>query len=293
MERETWMEMSEAIAQVDRRWRESRRYTHRTATIVKVHLWAVRHDRPTSWACDRANWDARSRPIRLPDQSTMSRRTRGKPFQRFMVLLGKRLAGKAATACVKWMDGKALAVAAHSTDRDARWGRGAGQLSKGYKLHLIGSSGRTMPWQWALTPLDVDERVVARRLVKRLGGWGYVLCDASYDDNPLHEVGRSVEHQVVAPRRRPGTGLGHRTHSSHRIRCIEMLESPGGVSDFGNRLHRRRGQVERDFGNLVSYGGGLNGLPSWVRRIWRVRAWVHGKLLLNAARIRCRRRLRA
>jgi len=31
-------------------------------------------------------------------------------------------------------------------------------------------------------------------------------------------------------------------------------------------------------------------LPSWIRRIWRVRPWVINKLLINAARIRLNRR---
>ena len=40
----------------------------------------------------------------------------------------------------------------------------------------------------------------------------------------------------------------------------------------------------------ASFGGGLAHLPAWTRRIWRVRSWVHAKLLINAARIRCRRK---
>jgi hypothetical protein len=226
----------------------------------------------------------------------MSRRTRSKSFERFMTAVGKRLAGKPATSRVKSLDGKALAVAAPSKDRDARWGRGAGQLSNGYKLHLI-RAGRPMPEQWAVTPLNVDERVMGRRLAKRLNHhhhWGYLLCDSMYDDNELHEIAARSGHHLLAPRRKPGTGLGHCTHSPHRIRCINMLESPARVNDFGVCLYRQRGQIERDLGNLVSYGGGLSGLPSWVRRIWRVRTWVHSKLLLNAARIRCRdKRVRA
>jgi hypothetical protein len=37
----------------------------------------------------------------------------------------------------------------------------------------------------------------------------------------------------------------------------------------------------------VSFGGGLtSALPAFVRRLHRVRLWVHAKLLINAARIR-------
>jgi hypothetical protein len=190
MERESWIEVSAAIGQVQRRFAENRRYIHRTATIARVYLWAVRNDRPICWACDADQWEKRCCPLTLPDQSTMSRRTRSKSFERFMTAVGKRLAGKPATSRVKSLDGKALAVAAPSKDRDARWGRGAGQLSNGYKLHLI-RAGRPMPEQWAVTPLNVDERVMGRRLAKRLNHhhhWGYLLCDSMYDDNELHEI---------------------------------------------------------------------------------------------------------
>jgi IS5 family transposase len=186
---------------------------------------------------------------------------------------------------LKRLDGKPLVVAAHSTDRDARWGRGAGQQNNGYKLHAI-TAGRPMPEQWALTPLNVDERVVARRLIQRLQGTGYLLCDGMFDSSDLHDRAAAVNHHLLCPRRKPGTGLGHRRHSEHRLRSMEMLEPPGNINDYGLRLYQQRGQIERDFGNLVSFGGGLQGLPAWVRRIWRVRAWVYGKLLINAVRIR-------
>lgn len=295
MEREHWSELSQAVCDVAARWpRESARLTHPTARVVRVHLWSVLHDRPTCWACDARNWDARTRPAALPDQSTMSRRKRTNAFERFMRAVGARLAGRPSPALVKRVDGKALPVAAHSTDRDARWGRGAGQAANGYKLHAIWSD-RPMPEQWALTPMNVCERRVARRMVKRLGGGGggYLLADAYYDDSALHDLAAAANHQLVAPRRASsrGTGLGHCYQSRYRLRCIDMTEPPGHVGNgFGPSLRDDRRQIERDFGNLCGFGGGLAGLPAWARRIWRVRAWVHAKLLINAARIRGRRR---
>jgi hypothetical protein len=53
---------------------------------------------------------------------------------------------------------------------------------------------------------------------------------------------------------------------------------------FGKATHRFRNQIEREFGSLTSFGGGLVCLPAWVRRLPRVRNWVHAKLLVNAAR---------
>jgi hypothetical protein len=298
MERELWSELTRAVGEVDAGWAEaSRRYTHRTAAVVRVHLWSALHDRPTSWACDPRHWPGPPTRV-LPDQSTASRRKRRPDFDAFLAAVGERLAGEPdALALVRRLDGKPLPVAAHSKDPDAAWGRGAGQVVNGYKLHALWA-GRAMPEQWAVTPLDACEKRVARRFATRLGrcccgggGGGYVLADAGYDASDLHDRFAAAGHQLVAPRARPGAGLGHRYQSPHRLRSIALTEPPAGATNgFGPSLLAGRGQVERDFGNLTGFGGGLSGLPAWARRIWRVRSWVHAKLLVNAARIRCRRR---
>src|SRR5438270_9811748 len=95
-----WAELSAAIGAVNARWRDSPRLTYRTAVIVRVHLWSVHHDRPMCWACDAQNWDGRRRPAALPDQSTMSRRTRrkhGKRFEAFLDAVGVELGEPAAS----------------------------------------------------------------------------------------------------------------------------------------------------------------------------------------------------
>ena len=292
MERELWSELSRAVREVDARWADPPRYTHRTAAVVRVHLWSALHERPTSWACDARHWPGPPAARALPDQSTVSRRKRKPDFEAFMDAVGARLAGRPSAALVKRLDGKALAVAAHSADRDARWGRGAGQNANGYKLHALWAD-RAMPEQWAVTPLDVCERRMARRFATRLGGGGgYVLADAYFDASDLHDRFAAANHQLVAPRRRSsrGAGLGHCYQSRHRLRSVAITEPPAArLNGFGATLLAGRAQVERDFGNLSGFGGGLAALPAWSRRIWRVRAWVHAKLLVNAARIRCRR----
>ena len=87
-----------------------------------------------------------------------------------------------------------------------------------------------------------------------------------------------------------GTGLGHHYQSPDRLRAIELLEPLAALNDFGPSLYRLRTDVERRFSQRVSFGGGLACLPPWVRRIWRVRYWVWGKLLVNAARVRINNR---
>jgi transposase len=122
------------------------------------------------------------------------------------------------------------------------------------------------------------------------GGCGYLLGDGHYDASWLFDYCHHYGHQLLCPRAKPGTGLGHHYVSRHRRRAIEMLESPAEVNCFGAGLYERRTDVERDFSGMVCYGGGLTTLPPWVRRIWRVRAWVIAKLLINAARIRLNRK---
>ena len=110
-------------------------------------------------------------------------------------------------------------------------------------------------------------------------GGGYRLADAEYDCNALYDLAHANGHQLLAPKRQKHRGLGHRRQSPYRLRSIELMQHP-----FGKLLYRFRRQIERDFGNLVSFGGGLICLPAWVRRFPRVCNWVQAKLLINAAR---------
>ena len=291
MERELWAWLMIAIQDVSRRRWDTAYHTHTTATIVRVYLWAVLHDRPTVWACDRRHWDAHCRPATLPSQSTMSRRLRQPEVQAFLDAVGRRLVGQLTPAfcLLKLIDGKPLPVAAHSKDRDATWGRGAGQNARGYKLHLI-CSGQPMPNLFEVTPLNVSEQSVARRMIPQLTSdedGGYLVGDAGYDDNALYELAARANHRFVAPRRRPGTGLGKKAFHPDRLRAIETLEvAPLAGGGFGAGLMRLRTQIERTLGHLAGFFAGLHHLPPWVRGLLRVRTYVHAKLLINAARIR-------
>lgn len=285
MELELWTELSQAICDVERRFRFNPRDTHPTSRIVRVHLWATLHDRPTRWGCIMRNWTPNARPRALPDQSTMSRRMRRADFNRFLQAMTRRLNGRPREHLLKIVDGKPLELPNHTTDRDAAWGRGVARLSVGYKLHMI-CSGNPMPDAFAITSLGVCEKQMAFRMVKRLRGGGYLLGDSHYDASWLFDTCRYHNHLLLCPRGKPGTGIGHHYQSPQRLRAIEMLEPPAAINDFGPSLYRVRGEIERQFSQLVSFGGGLASLPCWVRRIWRVRNWVWAKLLINAARIR-------
>ena len=287
---EHWAELSAAMSAVAVGFGRHKRDRHSTALIVRVHTWAALHDRPVSWACEAANWTPRTRPRVLPGQSTMSRRVRRADFEEFQRRVGVRMNGKPKPSLVKRVDGKPLELPNHTTDRDATWSRGVGRTSVGYKLHAVWSAGSPMPDAFAVTTLNVCEKRMAARLIRRVSGCGYLLGDAHYDASWLFDYCHHYCHQLVCPRAKPGTGLGHHYVSPHRRRAIEMLESPAAVNPFGPGLYARRTDIERDFSGLACFGGGMSTLPPWARRIWRVRAWVNAKLLINAARIRLNRK---
>jgi hypothetical protein len=285
MELEFWAELSQAICDVQRKFKSNSRDTHPTALIIRVHLWSALHDRPTCWACVPDNWNPRTRPEHLPDQSTMSRRMRRADFELFLQAMHRHLNGKPSQSLIKMIDGKPLELPNHTTDRDATWGRGVSRKSVGYKIHAI-HSGNPLPDAFVITPLDVCEKQMARRMIKRVSGTGYLLADALYDASWLFDLCRYHHHQLLCPRAKPNTGLGHCYHAPDRLRAIQMLEPPGGINTFGPSIYRQRTGIERQFSQLVCFGGGLTCLPPWVRRIHRVRNWVTAKLLINAARIR-------
>jgi hypothetical protein len=296
MELELWTEINRAIAAVAADFPRHARDRYSTADVVRVYHWACLHDRPVTWACDRRNWrgPVPRRPAALPDQSTMSRRARRPDFWQFLARVARHVNANGNAGggglTVRVVDGKALELPNHTTDPDATWSRGVSRTSVGYKVHLI-CSGNPMPDAVAITTLNVCEKRMAARMIERVPpGFGYLLGDGHFDASWLFDHCAGHDHQLVCPRAKPGTGEGHHYVSPHRRRAIAMLEVPRAVNAFGPDLYARRTGIERDFSQLVCFGAGLGHLPSWVRRIWRVRHWVMNKLLINAARILIRRR---
>ena len=78
---ECWTALSAAIGAIASRLKGRSRDRYSTAWVLRVYLWAVLHERPMDWACDRRNWNPRACPRVLPDQSTISRRTRRSDFE--------------------------------------------------------------------------------------------------------------------------------------------------------------------------------------------------------------------
>lgn len=260
-----------------RRRRRAQRYTD--GTILEVYFWAVINDRPVLWACDPAHWRPGLRRGPLPSQSLMSRRMRSPTLVRLLAkveAMAVRPPDPPTLACV--LDGKALPIPRHSADRQAGFGRGVGNRAKGYKIHaLVDLQGRLV--RWRLAPLNIDERVMAERLIRDMPPCAYLLADALYDSNTLHGLAAARGIQLVAPRRYGrDTGLGRRRQHPARLRSKHLLEE--NFSAFGLELVRQRRSIERYFANLTNFGGALTCLPPWVRGYRRVHAWVRAKLVI-------------
>lgn len=309
MEGELWEQVYRLIVEEASKRPRRKRVRYSDAWVLAVFFWAAVHDRPVCWACDGRNWPQEHRRWRdLPCDSTMSQRLRTLPALQLLAAVLDRLSSLAlpSQTLVRAVDGKPLPVGGYSKDRDARWGKSAGGAwEKGYKMFDVWGAG-VVPDCWTLGPLDEPEPTVAREvLVPRLaaaGAGGYLLGDAVFDSNRLHRECSPQGIQLVAPRKKPGTGLGHGKggHSPARLRSIQLLESPApgdlprprpgaaaGRTPFARGLYAMRSDIERRLGNLCCFGGGLAPLPAWVRTPHRVARWVAAKLVVNGLR-QCR-----
>ena len=281
MEYQLYQAIVAELAAVDKP-RTPARFTFTDEEILQVYSWAVIHDRPRCWACQREHWPLHLRRRPLPTPGTLSRRLRSKTVAALLLALEQRVIAPQEPGLFWIIDGKPLPIGGCSKDRQAGYGRSAGGKAKGYKVHaLVGSDGAVAAWR--LAPMNKDERVMAERLLKTAPPtvWGYVLGDANYDSNPLHQVGDDRGNlQLVTPRRYgPDKGIGHRKQTAGRLRSIAITESP--LPAFGQQLRCDRTAIERQFGNLTNWGGGLSSLPAWVRTHRRVHRWVQAKLILT------------
>jgi hypothetical protein len=249
--------------------------------IVAWYWWSVLNDRPVAWLSGRCTAPRSLEARRRPSASTLSRRLRSERVLSLLARLERRLTGPRRERFCKYIDGKPLPVGHASKDPDAHFGR----RSKGYRMHVI-TDGTSAIYAGSVLPNNVAEVRAAEQLIGQLSGGGYLVGDGEYDASALHELAREHGHQLIARRARPRTGFGHCRQSSARKRSCELLEKDSWIDNgFGAALVDARRQIERFFGNLTSFAGGLAPLPAWVRTLPRVRRWVQAKLAINAVRI--------
>jgi Transposase DDE domain len=287
MERELWPRLYHLVMEVGRSLRLTD-VTYQPHIVALVFLWAALHDRPVCWACDERNWSTTTlRPATLPSPSTLSRRLRRVDTAMLMRDLVERLRQEGDPRLVAVIDGKPLPVGGASEDPEARCGRGAGMWARGYKLYAVWG-GRPVPETYRIYSMNVSENKVAEEMIPELTEGGYLLGDGEYDANPVYAVAGRAGYQLLAPREDPAARPGHIRQSPYRLRAIELMRT-----GFGQAVYRLRRGIERAYGNLTSFGGGLSPLPAWIRHQDRVWLWVTAKILINGVRIVAHNRLTA
>jgi len=252
-----------------------KRATFSHAQILRTYFWAVIHDRPIYWACKKKNWPIYYRRHQLPTASTMSRRLRTEAIQKLLKQMEQSLIQSVPRSTCRWIDAKPLPIGGNSKDKDSRFGFGASCIAKGYKLYAIADKNQGFV-RWTIKSMNKSESKIAQELIRTLDNQGYLIGDGQYDKNRLYDMAGRKAIQLVAPQRiRNAKGLGHRRHSLYRIRAMDLIKRP-----FGQSLIESRNGIERMFGNLTCFAGGLKPLPHWVRTLSRVRLWVQAKMIL-------------
>ncbi len=276
MERELYREVCRQLTELPRIFDPHQRYDdHR---VVEVFLWAALHDRPVSWACKAASWPIDLRRQPRPSQSQMSRRLRTFALQQVLVQLYARCRDQLPRGFIKFIDGKPLPVGGCSKDPDARFGRGAGCVARGYKILTITDQYGAID-HWRLLSMNTPEHRAAEDLLEHFPGALFLVGDNVYDKNALYERARQRQTYLVGAFKTHAQELGHHHHSPYRVAAFELQRTPDG-----RQLLESRKAIERSYGNLTSFSGGLAPLPAWVRRPHRVAQWVQMKLIIDAAR---------
>jgi len=276
-EREVWPCVVRAVRALEAgRYQRRPRFTD--ADIVLTSLWARAHHQTVKWACEPESWPLHARRCLRPSPSTMCRRLRSPSVKAMLNRLEDGAELEPTLAYI--VDGKPLVVSRHSTDPCARYGRGAGGMDKGYKLHLI-ADVRARVHMTRVTPLNTPEQEVARRMVKsgRCGG-GYLLGDTLYDWDRLHRQCAESGMRLLVHRRpsRAGRGVRWRGVSTQRLDCIASTETP--CATFARSLLNSRRVIERVFARLETRWR-IGHPPFHVRGLPRVRQWVQAALILD------------
>ena len=285
MDRSQWLMIQQLIGKAVKEVGPTPKAQYSDVLVLSMYVWAVSQDRPLSWACARSHYGACFRPRRLPSVSQFCRRVKTIRFQRFLQVMHGLLTNDVRLAGLNFLDGKALPVGHYSRDPDAKYGYGTGTLQRGYKLHALVTDERRIA-SWSVLPLNTHEMLAARVMVAKVPSvprGAVVMADGNYDSHLLHkDISRrgawlwckprgSAEHPVTLRQMGPARRALLQAWRSDPERC--------------QQISRQRVAVEGTFSNLTSYGGGLGPLPSFVRRLDRVRRWVGTKIILYHVRL--------
>lgn len=255
---------------------ERGRFVYDNRLILTVLLWAVIHDRPQRWACQRSNWPASLAPRWLPDPSTLCRRRQSPQVAALLESVQRRareLLGPPARDAA--IDSRPVVVGGASKDRDARSGRAVGGFGKGYRAHML-ADARGVVRALSLQTLNVNDRKAARGLIAACPQQTTrIVGDGNYDSCPLHRLAGSLGKRLYAPTR--GDRVGRR-RQRERVKMQRLF-----ARRAGRALLRARAGIERVFAWMSNTCCGLKPLPGWVRGAARVGFWIEAKVLFYHA----------
>jgi len=167
-------------------------------------------------------------------------------------------------------------------DPEAKTGRGVGRFQKGYKLHALITDDDKIPC-FQVHSMNVAEQTVAYDLFDYVEPGMLVLGDSNYDSSRLYEKCDQQHAQLLTPLKGMSQTADRRKRMPQgRLDALMAWEQCSGIV---TSLGKHRDQVERVFAALTGVGFGLKGLPTWVRRIDRVRRWVAAKIVLYHANL--------
>lgn len=282
MSSHAWRKLYRMIVRVDKTLpRPRRRPEYPDVLIVAMYLWAVAHDRPQSWACDRRHYHRTWLPTRLPSQSRFNRRIRSPRCQALLQGVLQASTPQEAGDALRFLDGRPLVVGACSKDKQARAGRVYGGFARGYRLHAC-MTGKGYFSAWQITAMNVSEKRVALALIDQTMPRGLVLADGNYDSGALYDCVARYGGQLL-PTMRAGAGRGHRPQNANRLIAVQIWQSHAAW------IRSERKSIDRFFGQHSSYGGGLAPLPAWIRTEARVTRWIGAKIILYHHRLNLRR----
>jgi len=246
--------------------------------VLFIYFLSVMRQRSVRSVYAKRAWPVWARRLESPSYSQVMRRLNTDSIRRRIDQLSEKMRDRLPRSSDKCCDGKPLVVGHFSKDRDARRGiLREGHWARGYKVHaIVDACGAVDAAE--VTALNAGESTIARRLAERADLSGCVVRgDANYDSNPLYEAVADRGGRLVAPRRKPGRGLGWRKHHPDRLRAVDELEHDKQAS----RQHKRhRARIEQAFAHLTNLPFGLSPLPNCVRRLHRVQRYVATKIML-------------
>jgi hypothetical protein len=300
LDRDTWQIVIASVRRAARAIKSpGRRPLYPNWLIVAMYLWAAWHDRCLSWACDRVHYNTLFRPRHtLPSISQFTRRIKTDVCQAILQRVHDDLAAQGiVTPPLGYIDGKPMLVSAVSKDPDAARGHISGGYAKGYKLHAYINERRRIVL-WCVAPLNVDERTIARELLLPLlpppidPRCQLTLADSNYDAAPLYRAFDACSdggHMLLAPVRSQQlvgpAGRHPKTLSNmgpQRRAALALWEQH---PDLARYVMEQRNNAEGVFSVLAVALGLHATLPSFVRRIHRVRQWIGAKIILYHARL--------